>query len=377
MTTGIFRWRAVRHTAHTNSGKRLSTRTASTSATNAAVSFGRARPRLTPRRVAMVFSPEASSRMSETDAVPPSTRTALVQSMPSLPRSDRIRLLTVSSAPPSGPAKATHPFSRAIATAAFAAHPPPVMMNSLAATLVPGPGKFSTRMTMSCTAMPAQRIFGTFVARSVKAYLVLHPDADDVVRDRNRRRRRQPLRMFAHQHGLNLFLAKPPSVLELRAIDHNLVRQCFNVTADHQRCRERPWLRSEVDDAAAGDAGFLARFPTDGILERFAGLNEPGKARPHRWNETRATPQQAALAVTRQHDHNWIGAGKVLGLAQWAVAPPAAIDEPRHAAAVRAESVARMHVQHRLGFSDRRQVVLLDQTLDRDGTQIGDMQIAA
>src|SRR5262249_27755713 len=246
MTTGIFRSRAARHTALTNSGKRLSTRTASTSATSVEASFGRARPRLTPRRVAMVFSPEASSRMSETDAIPPSTRTAPVQSMPSSPRSDRIRLLTASLVPPSGPVKAMHPFSRAIATASCAAHPPPVMMNSLAATLVPGPGKFSTRMTMSCTAMPAQRIFGPFGARSVKVYLVLHPGADDVVRDRNRRRRRQPLRMFAHQHGLNLFLAKPPSVLELRAIDHNLVRQCFNVTADHQPCRDRPWLRTEA-----------------------------------------------------------------------------------------------------------------------------------
>src|SRR5262249_55937273 len=287
MTTGIFRSRAARHTALTNSGKRLSTRTASTSATSAAASFGRARPRLTPRRVAMVFSPEASSRMSETDAAPPSTRTAPLQSTPSLPRSARIRLLTASSVPPSGPAKATRPFSRAIATAAFAAHPPPVMINSLAATLVPGPGKSSTRMTMSCTPMPAHRIFGTFSARSVKTYLVLHPGADDVMRDCNRRRGRKPLGMFTRQHGLNLSLAKPPGVLEFRPIDHNLVRQCFNVTADHQRCRERPWLRSEVDDAAAGDAGFLARFPTYGILERFAGFDEPGKARPHRWNETR------------------------------------------------------------------------------------------
>src|SRR5262245_49975200 len=196
--------------------------------------------------------------------------------------------------PPSGPAKATRPFSRAIATAAFAAHPPPVMMNLLAATLVPGPGKFSTRMTMSCTAMPAHRIFGTFGARSVKTYLVLHPGADDVMRDCNRRRRRKPLVMFARQHGLNLSPAKQPGGLELRPIGHNLVRQCFNVTANHQRCRERLSLASEVNDAAAGAAGFLARVPAYRVLDRVADFDEPGKARPHRWNETRATPQQAA-----------------------------------------------------------------------------------
>ena len=36
-----------------------------------------------------------------------------------------------------------------------------------------------------------------------------------------------------------------------------------------------------------------------------------------------------------------------------------------------------MPVQYRFGFSDGRQVILLDQTLNCDGTQIGDVQIAA
>ena len=76
------------------------------------------------------------------------------------------------------------------------------MMNSLAATLVPGAGKFSTRMTMSCTAMPAQRIFANFGARLVKVYFVLNPGADDVMRDRHRWRCRKSLRMFAHQRQL-------------------------------------------------------------------------------------------------------------------------------------------------------------------------------
>src|SRR5450756_3184939 len=94
-----------------------------------------------------------------------------------------MRLLTWSSLPPSGPANATRPPRRAMATAALAAQPPPVMMNSDAATLLPGAGKFSTRMTMSCTAMPAHRIFGAFLpgTASVKADLALHPGADDVM----------------------------------------------------------------------------------------------------------------------------------------------------------------------------------------------------
>src|ERR1039457_7395686 len=126
--------------------------------------------------------------------------------MPSLARSVRIRLLTWSLVPPSGPAKAARPPRRAMATAALAAQPPPVMMNSAAATLAPGAGKFCTRMTMSCTAMPAHRIFGAFLpgAASVKADLVLHPGADDVMRDRHRRRRGQALRVAARQHGRDL-----------------------------------------------------------------------------------------------------------------------------------------------------------------------------
>ena len=117
----------------------------------------------------MVFSPAASSRMSDTEAVPPATRTAPLQSTPSLVRSVTMRLLTWSSLPPSGPAKAARPPRRAMATAALAAQPPPVMMNSDAETLVPGAGKFCTPMTMSCTAMPAHRILGACFPAQVQS----------------------------------------------------------------------------------------------------------------------------------------------------------------------------------------------------------------
>ena len=71
-----------------------------------------------------------------------------------------MRALIASSSPPSGPAKRASPPSRATASAALAAQPPPVMMKSDADTLAPGAGKCSTRITMSCTAMPAHRIVG-------------------------------------------------------------------------------------------------------------------------------------------------------------------------------------------------------------------------
>jgi len=158
--SGSLRALAARAIAVTNSGKRLSIRTASACATRAAASRGRAPSSPWPRRVAMDFSPPASSKMSETDAPAPATRSTPVQSTPSAARSATMRALIASSSPPSGPAKRASPPRRATASAALAAQPPPVMMKSDADTLAPGAGKCSTRITMSCTAMPAHRILG-------------------------------------------------------------------------------------------------------------------------------------------------------------------------------------------------------------------------
>src|ERR1035437_1237361 len=301
MTIGILRACAARHTAVTKSGNRLSTSTASTSATSLAASTGSTLPSFTPRLVAMVFSPSASSKISDTEAVPPSIRTAPLQSMPSALRSVTMRLLTWSSLPPSGPANATRPPRRAMAPAALA----------------------------------------------------------------------------ARQHGRDLRLGKPPRVFEFLAVDHNFAGQRLGMAADHQRGRERPRLRVEIDHAAAGDAGFLARFPPHRVLDRFARLDETGQARPHGRPETWGPAEQATLAVGRQHDHHRIGAREMLGLAGRAIAPPAGMHGLRRRAAVRAEAVAQMPVQHRLGLGDRRQMLGLDQPLHRDGTQVGDMQAVA
>jgi hypothetical protein len=124
--------------------------------------------------------------------------------------------------------------------------------------------------------MPAQRIFG--FARSAKIDLVLNPGADDVMRDRDRGRCGEPLWMFAHQHRFDLIFGKPAGVLKFLAVDHNLVRHCFGVTADHQRGRKRPGLRGEIDHAAADNAGLFASFPMHCVFDRFARLDETREA---------------------------------------------------------------------------------------------------
>src|SRR6185437_8928207 len=225
----MFRADAALQTAQTNSGKRLSTRTASAPATNADASGGNASPSRSPRRVAIVFSPWPSSRINDTDAVAPATRTTPLQSMPSAESSAMMRVLMSSWLPPSGPAKRVSPPSRAMPTAALAAQPPPVTMKSEACTFVPGAGNFSTRMTMSCTAMPEHRIVGVLRLPSAKRNLVFHPGTNDVIRDCDRWRRRQAVRMLAHQHRLDFTFAEPPRILELAAVHNDLACLCLGV----------------------------------------------------------------------------------------------------------------------------------------------------
>src|SRR5512143_1804974 len=103
-----------------------------------------------------------------------------------------------------------------------------------------------------------------------------------------------------------------------------------------------------------------------GVLDRFTGFHIASEAGPHRRYETRRTSEQTTLVVARQHDHHRIGARKVLGFALWAIAPPSARYKPRCGAAVRAKAVARVPVQHGLGFGDRRQVIGSDEALHRN-----------
>src|SRR5262249_8272350 len=184
----------------------------------------------------MVRSPRASTKIADTGVRAPGTRTQPTHSTPSRCRLSMRRSPTAST--PSGAAKYALPPSRAMATAALAALPPPMVMNSLACTLVSGIGKARTRKTSSRTAMPAQRILGM----SKKALVGLEPGADDVVGDRERMSRRQTVGVPAQHHGGDFIAPEPARVLQLGTIDLELRRQRLGMTTDHQRHREGPWL---------------------------------------------------------------------------------------------------------------------------------------
>ena len=197
------------------------------------------------------------------------------------------------------------------------------------------------------------------------------------MRDRDRRRRAQAFGVPARQHACYFRLGKPPRVLKFRAVDDNFSGQGLGMAADHQRGRERPGLRAEIGHLAAEDAGFLAGFTPHRVLDRLARLEEAGEARPHGRPETRAAAEQAVLALGRQHDHHRIGAREMLGVALRTIALPAGADRLRRRAAVRAEAVTQMPMQHRLGLGDRRQMLGPDQPLHRDRAQVGDQEIVA
>src|ERR1700720_1826067 len=123
-----------------------------------------------------------------------------------------------------------------MATAALAAQPPPTATNSLAMALPSGGGNSLTRNTSSSTAMPVHRMRGL----AKLGDLAFDPGADDVMRDRDRRRRAEPVGMPAQQHQRHLLAVEPARAFELGRIDRDVVGKRLGVATDHQRHRERP-----------------------------------------------------------------------------------------------------------------------------------------
>src|ERR1041384_1397988 len=240
--------------------------------------------------------------IAEIEVGTPATRGQAEQSIFSFAANPRKASPTVSTpgGPPSGPAKLARAPRCAIATAAFAPFPPLMVSKAVACVFTSGRGKCGTRNTMSSTAMP---VHSTCFC-SAEDIVRLDPGADDVVRDRDRRRYRDLLRMLAAEHLHHLVTREPARVLELLAIDRDLGRGRLRVAADHQRHRERPGLRREVLHAPADDAGFLQRLAPRRFFDALARLDEACEARPHIGDEASGTAHQAAVAVDRQHDHD-------------------------------------------------------------------------
>src|SRR5437868_13050016 len=148
-------------------------------------------------------------QIAEIDEGAPATRGQAGQSMFSLAASARNVSPTLSApaGPPNGPEKLARAPRCAIATAAFAALPPLMVRNSLACVFTSGRGNDPTRNTRSSTAMP---VHSTCLRGSAEdTVALLDPGTDDVMRDCDRRRNTDPLRMSPDEHQRGLVPGKP------------------------------------------------------------------------------------------------------------------------------------------------------------------------
>src|SRR5215469_297541 len=325
----------------------------------------------------MVRSPRAFMKIADKAVANPSMRWQAVQSTFSRAKalSTRSPFSSSPAGPPIGPASAARPPSRAIATAAFAAHPPLTTKNPLAWTLPSGCGNSSTRNTSSSTMIPAHKMRGARLADDIGA--VLDISADNVMGDRNRWRGRQALRVLPIEHQGEFFALEPARVFQFFTIDDDGFGKRLGVAADHDRRGKRPRLGREITHAPASNANLFQDFTADRLFEAFARLGETGQTRPHGRCEASRTPEHASFAGDRQHDDDGIGAREMLGPTGGTIAPPAGLDQCGCCAAIRAEPMPRMPTEQCLGFGQGRQMIRRHHALHRDRAQVGDLKVVA
>src|SRR4051794_32165656 len=107
-------------------------------------------------------------------------------------------------------------------------------------------------------------------------------------------------------------------------IDDDVLVERPRAAADHQRRWIGPRLRHVILHVGAADSGFFEDFPAYRVLDGLGDLDEAGEAGIHARRKLLLAAEQALLARGDQHDHDGIGARKMLGLASRALALPAA-----------------------------------------------------
>src|SRR5690242_16209497 len=226
----------------------------------------------------MVRSPRSFMKIAESAVASPSTRWQALQSTFSRAkaRSTRSPFSSSPGGPPIGPASAARPPSRAIATAALAAQPPLTTKNPLAWTLPSGSGNSVTRKTSSSTMMPAHKMRGARSADDIGA--VLDEPANDMMRNGNRRRRGQTLRVLPVEHQGELLAVEPACIFQFLTVDDDRLRQRLGMAADHDGRGKWPRLRGEVVHTPASDANLFQHFTPHRLFEAFARLGKPGQA---------------------------------------------------------------------------------------------------
>src|SRR5687767_3639286 len=134
------------------------------------------------------------------------------------------------------------------------------------------------------------------------------PAVDQEIRDRELRRDDE---LTARDELAHLGGAEPSRVGEL-ATDRDRLARGFRLEAEHQRGGERPGLRRDVARARDRDAGFLAHFAHDRLLERLPRLDEARERRVALLGPRGLPAEQTALAVRDERDDRGVGPREVL-----------------------------------------------------------------
>ena len=109
-----------------------------------------------------------------------------------------------------------------------------------------------------------------------------------------------------------LAAAEPARVLELVAIEPDVVGGRIGMEAEHQRGRERPRLRRVVAHVGDLDADLLPDLAGDGVLQALARLDEAGQRRVHVLGPLALAAEDDPVAAADQHDHRRVGAREML-----------------------------------------------------------------
>src|SRR2546425_1013194 len=109
------------------------------------------------------------------------------------------------------------------------------------------------------------------------------PSPADVMCDRDGRWQRPLGRIVgagggARHHLPDLIAAEPARLGDLLGVDRDLLGQGLGEKPNHEARRKGPRLRSQIANAPAPDARFLAHLAAHGLLQGFTRLDEAGEA---------------------------------------------------------------------------------------------------
>ena len=195
--------------------------------------------------------------------------------------------------------------------------------------------------------------------------------------DGKRMRPRKAIGMFPLDHQGRLGAVEPARILEFRTVDDDVFIGGARGASDHQRRRIGPGLRHVIIHVGAAnpDSSKISRRTASSMVS--AASTNPARQEYIPGRKLLLPAQQAFVARGHQHDHDGIGARKMLGLAVRAIALPAALRHRRAGAAIGAKTVALMPAHHRFRHRDRRKLVGRHHALHRHAAQFADRDVVA